>query len=181
MILLDKITIKIVKSLPFFPHYGKLPYFFFKLPHFMFSEKCTKYYLFQKNTRTIYQKRVIFCNFRNISSHRNDCFLFLQLFSIIYQALYVRSSVPNVFFCTYIFQNSLMTTSHFIIIYLICVFSVFIGSSVILADIQTGIPLPLLGGNFWGNFVWFIRQNYHKTSQIISPFSSLWQITLFFL
>ena len=39
MILLDKITIKPVKLLPFSPHYGKLPYFFFKLPHFIFSEK----------------------------------------------------------------------------------------------------------------------------------------------
>ena len=38
-----------------FPHYGKLPYFFFKLPHFMFSENCTKFSLSSKNTLTIYQ------------------------------------------------------------------------------------------------------------------------------
>ena len=37
MILLDEITIKTVKLLPFFPHCGKLAYFFFKLPHFIFS------------------------------------------------------------------------------------------------------------------------------------------------
>ena len=41
---------------------------------FMFSENCTKLSLSQKNTRTIYQKRVTFCNFWNRSSHRNDCF-----------------------------------------------------------------------------------------------------------
>ena len=32
-----------------------------------------------------------------------------------------------------------MTTAHFVIWYSICVFSIFIGSSVILVDIQTGI------------------------------------------
>ena len=109
MVLLDKITIKTVKSLPFFPHYGKLPYFFFKLPHFMFSDKCIKYSLPPKNIRTIDQKRVIFYNFWNRGSHRNDCFLFLELFSIISQAHYVRSSVKNVLFRTYLFQNSLWT------------------------------------------------------------------------
>ena len=33
-----KLPLKTVKSLPFFPHYSKLPYFFFKLPHFIFSD-----------------------------------------------------------------------------------------------------------------------------------------------
>ena len=41
----------------------------------------------------MYQKRVTFCNFWNRSSHRNDCFWFLELFSMIYQANYVRSSI----------------------------------------------------------------------------------------
>ena len=112
MVLLDKITIKTGKSLPFFPHYVKLDYFFFKLPHFMFSEKCTKYSLSQKINRTIYQKRVTFCNFWNRSSHRNDGFLFLELFAIVYQLHYVRSYVRYVFFRTYLFQKNLITTVH---------------------------------------------------------------------
>ena len=50
-----KNTIKTVNSLPFFPHYGKLPYFSFKLPHLMFPDNCTKLSLSPKNTLTIYQ------------------------------------------------------------------------------------------------------------------------------
>ena len=130
--------------LPFFPRYGKLPYFFFKLTHFMLSEKCKKYYLSQNNIRTIYEKRVTLYNFWNRSSHRNDCLLFLELFSIIHQAHYVRSSVRNVSFCTYLFQNSLTTTAHFIIRYSIYVFSIFIGSYVIFVYIQTGIITTLM-------------------------------------
>ena len=38
MILWNKITIKTVKFLPFFSHYGKLPDFLFKLRHFIFSD-----------------------------------------------------------------------------------------------------------------------------------------------
>ena len=57
----------------------------------------------------------------------------------MYPAHDVRSSVRNVFFRTYLFQNSLMTTAHFIIGYLICLFSIFISSSVTLVDIQTDI------------------------------------------
>ena len=107
------------------PHYGKLPYFSLNY-HIIYFQKKSKYSLSQKNTRTIYQKRVTSCNFWNISSHRNNCFLFLELFSIIYQAHSVCSSVRSVF-------------RHFIIWYLICVFSIFIVSSVILVDIKTGI------------------------------------------
>ena len=105
----------------------------------MFLEKCTKYSLSPKNTQTIDQKRVTFYNFWNRSSHRNDCFSFLELFSIIYQAHYVRSQFQNEFFLTYLFQNSLTTTAHFIIWCLICVFSIFIGGSVIFVEIQTDI------------------------------------------
>ena len=38
MILLEKITIKSVRSLPFFPHNGKLPDFSYKLLHFKISD-----------------------------------------------------------------------------------------------------------------------------------------------
>ena len=105
----------------------------------MFLEKCTKYSRSPKNTQTIDQKRVTFYNFWNRSSHRNDCFSFLELCSIIYQAHYIRTSVRNVFIRMCLFQNSLMTTAHFRIWYLICVFSIFIGGSVIFVEIQTDI------------------------------------------
>ena len=45
----------------------------------------------------------------------------------------------NFIFCTYLLQNSLMTTAHFIIWYFISVFSIFNGSSVIFVGAQTGI------------------------------------------
>ena len=35
-----------------FPRYGKLPYIFFKSPHFMFSDNCKKLSLSPKNTQT---------------------------------------------------------------------------------------------------------------------------------
>ena len=143
MILLDKITIKPVKSLPFSPHYGKLPYFSLNY-HILYFQMYFNISLSFKNIRTIYQKRVTFCNFWNRSSHRNDCFLFLELFSIIYQAHNVRSSVQNVFFCTYLFQKSLISIAHFIIWYLICLFSIFISSSVIFVDIRTDILTTFL-------------------------------------
>ena len=84
MVLLDKITIKTSQIFTFFRYYGKLPIF-------MFSEERKKYSLSQKNTQTIYQKWVTFCNIWSAISHRNNCFLFLEYFSRIYQAHYVRS------------------------------------------------------------------------------------------
>ena len=52
--------------------------------------------------------------------------------------------LKNLFIRTYFFQNSLITTAHFIIWYLICSLSIFIGSPVILVDIQTGIIMTFL-------------------------------------
>ena len=54
---------KTIQIITFFPHYGKFLYFFFKLSYFMPSEKCTKYFLSQKNTQTNYQKRVTYVIF----------------------------------------------------------------------------------------------------------------------
>ena len=138
MILFDKTTIKTIQIVNLFSSLWYITLFFLRSPHFMFSEKF-KIFSFPKKTRTIYQKCVTFCNFWNNGYYINNCFLFLELFSIIYKAHYVCSSVRNVFFRTCLFQNILMTTSHFIIWYLICVFSIFIGSFVILVDIQTGV------------------------------------------
>ena len=64
--------------------------------------------LSSKNTQAMHQKRVTFCNFWNSSSHRNDCFWFLELFLVIYQGNSVCFSVWNVFFFTYLFLNSLL-------------------------------------------------------------------------
>ena len=71
-------------------------------------------YLSSKNSRTIYQKRVTFCNLWNRSSHRNDYLGFLELFSIIYHAHSVRSSVQNVVFRMYLFQKILLHNNVFI-------------------------------------------------------------------
>ena len=54
MILLDKITIKSVRLLPYFPRYGKLPNFSFKLPHFIFKSNFN-IYLSSESNRTMYQ------------------------------------------------------------------------------------------------------------------------------
>ena len=87
MILLEQITIKPSQIITLFSSLWEIALFFFKIPHFMFSDKCTKYSLSHKNTQTIYQKRVTFCNFWNRSSHRNDCFWFLEFSTFLYQNL----------------------------------------------------------------------------------------------
>ena len=108
--------------------------------HILYFQMCFQHFSFFQKYRTIYQKRVTFCNFWNRSSNRNDCFWFLELFSIIYQAHSIRSYVQNVFFRTYLFQNRF-----FIITYLLCLFLILFGSSVISTDIQKGIKTNLLG------------------------------------
>ena len=79
-----KLPLKIVKPLPFSPLYGKLSYFSFHCQILCFQKIYTKLYLSLNITRTIYQKHVTFCNFRNRSSHRNNCFWFLDLITLLY-------------------------------------------------------------------------------------------------
>ena len=138
MILFDKINIKIVQSSPFSPIYGKLPYFSLNC-HFYVFRKMYRIIFSRNNTRRFYQKRVTFWNFRNRSSHSNNCFRFLELFLIVNQSCSVRLSVWLMFFCTFLFQNSLITSVYSIITYLICFFFILFGSSVISVEIQTGI------------------------------------------
>ena len=40
--------------------------------------------------------------------------------------------------------------------------------------IRVNYPYPFLGVSFWGILHGFIRQNYDKTGQIVTLFSSLW-------
>ena len=47
---------KTVKSITFSPHFGKVPYFHFKLPHSKFSEKFTKISISLKDTRILFSK-----------------------------------------------------------------------------------------------------------------------------
>ena len=92
-----KLPLKTVKSSPFF--LIMVNYHIFSLNyHILYFHMCFQYISFLKKIRTIYQKRVTFRNFWNRSSHRNDCFWFLELFSTIYQAHSVGSSFRNVFF-----------------------------------------------------------------------------------
>ena len=65
----------------------------------------------------------------------------------------------EMFFSTYLFQNNLMTTPHFILRYLICVFSIFIGSSIILFVIHTGIITSTYNLKFENQCSIFIRKH----------------------
>ena len=103
----------------------------------MLLEKNSKYSLYQKNTRIIYQKRVILCNFWNRRSHRNHCFLFLELFLIIFLARYVRSLVRFFLFVLISEQFNDSSLLHYRV-FNMCIL-LFIGGFVILVDIQTGI------------------------------------------
>ena len=68
MILFDKITIKISQIVTLFPHYGKLSDFPLD-DHIIYFHMYFQYLSSSKNTRTMYQKRVTFYNFWNISSY----------------------------------------------------------------------------------------------------------------
>ena len=74
MILLDKITIKSVRSLPFSPHNGKLPDFSNKLPHFKISDILSIFIFPPKVPEQCIKKNYIIGNFWNRFSYRNDCF-----------------------------------------------------------------------------------------------------------
>ena len=74
--------------------------------HFLFNQlyfqmRFQYLFFFQKYPNNV-SKRLKFCNFWNRSSYRNDCFWILELFSIIYQAHFERSSVHNAFSCVLI-------------------------------------------------------------------------------
>ena len=139
MVLLDNITIK-SQIVTLFPHFGKLPYFPFKLRHFMSSENCTLLSLSPLNTQTFYQKEVTFYNFRKRSSHRNDCFQFF--FKYIY---YFTSTFSKFVILTWVFVRTYFRTIDFIITYLLSLFSIFFGCSVISLDTQKGIITNFLG------------------------------------
>ena len=143
MILLDKITIKTVKSLPFvYPFFLIIVnYPIFSLNYHIISfQMYFQYSSFLLKYPNTFQILVTFCKFWNRSSHRNDCFWFLELFSRIYQAHSVRSSVWNAFFV----RNYFRTVS-FTITDILCLFSILFCSSVISTDIQKGIITNLVG------------------------------------
>ena len=112
-----KLPLKTVKLLLFFLIMVNYPIVHYITTFYIF--RCTSnIFLLSQSTRTMFQKRVTFCIFWNEISHRNDCFWFLELFSILYQAHSVCYSVQNLLICMYLFQNILLHNNVFIVLVL---------------------------------------------------------------
>ena len=108
--------------------------------HILYFQMYFQYFSFLPKYPNNISKRVTFCNFWNRTSHRNDWFRFLELFSIIHQAHSVRSSVKMYFFVRTYFRTVYSVMTH-----LLCLFSIVFGSSVISTDIQNDIITNLSG------------------------------------
>ena len=73
MILLDKIIPKTVQYFPLFSFMVNY-HVLILITIFIYPEMFSKVSISLNITQTYYQKRVTFCNCRNRSSHRKDCF-----------------------------------------------------------------------------------------------------------